>query len=275
MQRKPWRRLVQGVLLEVYRQILPDDSQKKGVGGGRSRAADMILQNSVMAIAILIGVAAGPDSASGQAAGVDAVRVSPGKYKILLENDHVRVIEYAIDPGEQDEWHTHPPKVSYVLSGGKLRITVADSSAFDVDETPASATWMNAVPLHTARNIGLTPVRIILVEPRSGQFAKAASEDDPAVVNPTSIEVLLENESVRVMEATLPPGFRETIHAHPGYVMYILDGGTVRLHMADGRTRDSEFRGGNVFFSDPIRHWAENTGTTTIRVLLVELRAIP
>src|SRR5687768_3797287 len=102
--------------------------------------------------------------------------------------------------------------------------------------------------------------------------AQQAAEVDPAVVNPTSITVRLANDSVRVMEAVLPPGFKEVMHTHPPYVMYILEGGKVRLHMADGRWRDSEFKAGDVFYSDRITHWAENTGTSTIRVLLVELR---
>ena len=95
---------------------------------------------------------------------------------------------------------------------------------------------------------------------------------DPAVVNPTSISVKLENDSVRVLEAVLEPGFKEKLHAHPAYVMYILSGGKVRLHYTDGQFRDSEFKAGAVFYSDPVTHWAENTGTTTIKVLLVELK---
>ena len=175
-----------------------------------------------------------------QARRSDAVAVSPDRFRILLENDNVRVLEYSLNPGERDEWHTHPPKVSWVVSGGKLRITLAD--------------------------------RIVLVEPKGGTFTQAERHMDPAIVNPTSIAVKLQNESVRVMEATLPPGYRETMHTHPGYVMYILEGGSVRLHNADGRTRDSEFKSGAVFYSDPITHWAENTGSTRIRVMIVELR---
>ena len=103
---------------------------------------------------------------------------------------------------------------------------------------------------------------------------RVVAAQDPAVVNPTSITVRLENDSVRVMEAVLEPGFREKLHAHPAYVMYVLSGGKVRLHYTNGQTRDSEFKEGAVFYSEPVTHWAENTGTTTIRVLLVEIRAL-
>ena len=101
---------------------------------------------------------------------------------------------------------------------------------------------------------------------------RESQAQDPAVVNPTSITVKLENDSVRVMEAVLEPGFKEKVHAHPGYVMYVLSGGKVRLHYPDGTSRDSEFKDGAVFYSEPVIHWAENTGTTTIRVMLVELK---
>ena len=225
------------------------------------------------ALALLVASIVDPATSQSQVAeAIDPVAVSPDRYKVLLENDHVRVVEYALGAGERDDWHTHPPKVSWVLGGGKLRITMADSASFEAEEKEGSATWMRDLPRHYARNVGTSPVRIILVEPKPGSFPQAAREMDPAVVNPASIAVKLENESVRVMEAILPPGFREIVHTHPGYVMYILDGGSVRLHMSDGRTRDSEFRTGAVFYSDPLTHWAENTGTTTIRVMIVELR---
>ena len=38
----------------------------------------------------------------------DAVKVAPEHYKILLENEHVRVIENTLAPGEKDAMHTHP-----------------------------------------------------------------------------------------------------------------------------------------------------------------------
>ncbi len=227
-------------------------------------------------LATMVAVAfAVPDCALSQDnISIDPVEVSPDKYKVLLKNDNVRVVEYSLNPGERDNWHTHAPKASYVLSGGLLRIILPDSSSsFNSDETTGHVGWSNAVPRHAAQNIGTTPIRIVLVEPKRGSvFVTASPNEDPAVVNPTSITVRLENDAVRIMEAVLPPGFKERLHKHPGYVMYILDGGSVRLHMADGRTRDSEFKAGNVFYSDPITHWAENIGTTTIRVLIVELR---
>ena len=51
---------------------------------------------------------------------IDAVKASPANFRLLLENEHVRVVEYALRAGERDQWHTHPARVSYVVSGGTV-----------------------------------------------------------------------------------------------------------------------------------------------------------
>ena len=99
-----------------------------------------------------------------------------------------------------------------------------------------------------------------------------ASAQDPAVVNAKTIQVKLDNPSVRVMEGSLKPGEKEQLHSHPGYVVYVLEGGKVRNHTADGKTNDTEFKVGDVYWRDPLTHWAENIGTTTVRFLLVEVK---
>ncbi len=108
-----------------------------------------------------------PGPAPAVQATLDAVSVSPDRFKILLENPHVRVVEYALLPGERDQWHTHPPKVSYVVVGGTLRITTEDGQSFLTDEKTGSASWMTALGRHFGENVGKTPVRIVLVEIKS------------------------------------------------------------------------------------------------------------
>ena len=109
-----------------------------------------------------------------------------------------------------------------------------------------------------------------------GQALAAPPHDaaslDPAVVNAKTIHVTFENERVRVLEATLPPGAKEALHAHPAYVIYVLAGGKSRNHAADGTTTEAELTTGQTIYREPLTHWAENIGTTTIRLVLVELK---
>lgn len=99
-----------------------------------------------------------------------------------------------------------------------------------------------------------------------------ALAQDPAVVNAKTITVKLENDRVRVLEAVLEPGDKEQMHAHPAYVYYVIEGGRMRSHTAEGKTAETDLKPGQVFYRDQLVHWAENIGTTTVRVVLVELK---
>ena len=102
--------------------------------------------------------------------------------------------------------------------------------------------------------------------------ASVTREQDPLVVNASTIALKLENSRVRVLEATLEPGVKEKLHSHPAYVIYVIAGGKVRTHNADGTVTEAEFHPGDVIYREPITHWAENIGSTTIRLELVELK---
>jgi quercetin dioxygenase-like cupin family protein len=102
--------------------------------------------------------------------------------------------------------------------------------------------------------------------------ANATRAQDPLVVNSKTIALRLENPRVRVLEATIKPGDKEKTHSHPAYVIYVIAGGKFRNHAADGTVTDGEFKTGDVIYRDPVTHWAENIGDTTIRLVLVELK---
>jgi len=102
--------------------------------------------------------------------------------------------------------------------------------------------------------------------------AAAIPAQDPAVVNAKILNVKLDNPRVRVMEATLKPGDKEQMHSHPSYVVYVIAGGKVRNHNADGTTSETTFTPGQTVYRDPVTHWSENIGDTTIRTLVIELK---
>lgn len=101
---------------------------------------------------------------------IDFVKSTPDKTKILLENEYVRVIEYSLKPGERDSTHTHPPKTSYVISGGLLRIYPENGNPFDAEEITGNAEWSDKVGKHYVENIGKTTVTILLTEIKSAKY---------------------------------------------------------------------------------------------------------
>ena len=102
--------------------------------------------------------------------------------------------------------------------------------------------------------------------------ASVVNVQDAAKVNPKFITVKVDNPRVRVFESILKPGDKEAMHSHPASIVYVIEGGKFRNHAADGTVTDGEFKTGDVIYRDPVTHWAENIGDTTIRLVLVELK---
>ena len=100
---------------------------------------------------------------------IDFVSPSPDQAKILLENEYVRIIEYSLKPGEKDNPHTHPPKTSYVISGGMLRVYPENEEPFDAEEVTGATEWADKRGKHYVENIGKTTVTILLTEIKSAQ----------------------------------------------------------------------------------------------------------
>lgn len=115
-------------------------------------------------------------------------------------------------------------------------------------------------------------VLMLLVTGIARSDASVTREQDPLIVNSKTIALKLENPRVRVLEAMLKPGDKEQTHSHPAYIIYVIEGGKFRNHATDGTVTDGEFKTGDVIYRDPMTHWAENTGDTTIRLVLVELK---
>ena len=108
-----------------------------------------------------------------------------------------------------------------------------------------------------------------------GGWVAPASAQDPAVVNSKTIRVRFENDRVRVLEATLPPGVKEQVHWHPAYVIYVLAGGRYRNYASDGKITEGTLQTGDVLYRDPLTHAAENIGDQPLHMILVELKGAP
>ena len=93
----------------------------------------------------------------------DPVKTSPEYYKLLLENDQVRVLEWRLKPGEKEAMHSHPPGVVYALTASKLRITTPDGKITDGTSTAGQTFWRGPTT-HAVENIGDTEAHAIAID---------------------------------------------------------------------------------------------------------------
>lgn len=92
----------------------------------------------------------------------DPCVTDPDNYKVVFENDRVRVLEYRDHPGDATHDHSHPDSVMVTLSGFRRRLIAGDRS-IDADLQPHQARWLDA-QTHRGENIGDTPTHVIFVE---------------------------------------------------------------------------------------------------------------
>jgi beta-alanine degradation protein BauB len=92
----------------------------------------------------------------------DPARTDPDKYKVVLENDRVRVLEYRDVPGARTQPHRHPDSVMYILSAFHRRLH-GEGGHRDVVMEPGQVHWLPA-QTHAGENTGTTPTHVLFVE---------------------------------------------------------------------------------------------------------------
>ncbi len=90
---------------------------------------------------------------------------NPDHYKIIFENEQVRVLEYTDAPGDRTTAHEHPDSVMYTLSSFRRRLHNGDMHR-DVAMSAGAAGWLPAQQ-HYGHNIGDTKTHVIFVELKS------------------------------------------------------------------------------------------------------------
>ena len=84
------------------------------------------------------------------------------KYRVVFENDQVRVLDYLDHPGGRTSPHEHPDSVMITLSTFRRRLHHGDQ-AREVEIPAGTSAWMPAQQ-HSGENIGNTDTHVVFVE---------------------------------------------------------------------------------------------------------------
>jgi len=93
----------------------------------------------------------------------DAVQVAGDFYKIIVENDTVRVLEFRGAPGSKTAMHGHPNVIAYAVTDCKVRFDDPNGESMDLELVAGRG--METPPFeHATTNIGDTEAVVILIE---------------------------------------------------------------------------------------------------------------
>jgi hypothetical protein len=109
---------------------------------------------------------------------LDPAQTNPEFYKVVFENDRVRVLEYRDQPGDVTTPHAHPDSVMYTLGSFRRRLAHGDGHV-DVDIEAGSVRWLDA-QVHHGENIGETPTHALFVELKEGASSEPTGALGPS-----------------------------------------------------------------------------------------------
>jgi len=92
-----------------------------------------------------------------------AVTTDPDKYKVIFENNRVRVFDYADKPGDKTKLHHHPDSVVYMLAPFKRKLTLGNGKSVVVELKGGEIAW-NDEQLHIGENVGNTNTHVLIIE---------------------------------------------------------------------------------------------------------------
>lgn len=103
------------------------------------------------------------DTTSAVAETLEVLEVAPRNFKLLMENDLVRVFDVTINPGEKVAMHANGPAVIYVFNDGRLKHTYPDGRVRDVVAVSGALVWDNP-EAHETENTGETVIHSLKIE---------------------------------------------------------------------------------------------------------------
>lgn len=188
----------------------------------------------------------------------------------VLRPDQLLVTNLAAGPAQ-------PGGLSYAHSGGSF--DGIDGEAPERDGHGLPNTYESGrLSCHASRN--RDPSEPAVVSLMDADRWDWPDELDALTAAPVNHELMLENDSVRVLLTTIPVGAATAVHTHrwPS-VEYILGATNFVRRDADGnalfdtRAANAEPHVGDVLWSDPFPpHSLENVGDAELRVIMVEIK---
>src|SRR5689334_15814444 len=98
----------------------------------------------------------------------DPVKVAPDHYKVVIDNDQIRVLRHTGSAGAKDPLHEHPSNVVVYLTDADYKTTSADGKTAVNHRKRGQAAWNEAVK-HSRENLSKEPFEIIQIELKPGR----------------------------------------------------------------------------------------------------------
>jgi quercetin dioxygenase-like cupin family protein len=93
----------------------------------------------------------------------DPVKLAPDKYKVILNNDKVRVLDIRLRPGQKTPAHSHPDYIIYALNDGTAKVWDEKGKVSTMRLKAGQCVWRND-EIHTVQNVSKHTIHVLNIE---------------------------------------------------------------------------------------------------------------
>ena len=201
----------------------------------------------------------------------DPLKVAASHYKLIAENENVRLLEGNLAPGAKTAMHSHPALLAVMLQASATKWTMPDgTSAQSAPDMKRGTVIAMDGQTHVSENVGETPTKVVLIE-----FKKPAPPAGKAKRVPTQGECKLVAESAHATAQLCSGAAGSTVaqHTHFNDVVYVaLADVTAEITPAHGEKRSLEMKRDAAAIAAPETHSAKNTGKNAFELIVVDLK---
>jgi quercetin dioxygenase-like cupin family protein len=201
----------------------------------------------------------------------DPVKVAGGQYRLIAENEDVRLLEGNLAPGVKTAMHTHPDLMAVILQPAVIKWTMADGKAVESEPNMKRGSVM-ALPTqsHISENMGKKPMKVVLIEFKKP--APAAANARKASSSP-SCKVVAESAHATAQLCSGEVGSTVAKHTHSAGVVYVaLTDVNAEITDGAGKTHMLEMKKDAAAIAPPETHSGKNVGKAAYQLIVVDLK---
>jgi quercetin dioxygenase-like cupin family protein len=171
----------------------------------------------------------------------------------------------------------HGANANHRYAGGASPLITA---SFNGDPEMVKLLLAHGARADVVNDAGRTPANVaadrghgdIVTMLRARGSGVVADREDPIRVSPESYDVSQENDRVRVLVESLPPGGSVGRHRHPDHVLVAITGGRIAVTSIHGRVETYDLEPGDAMWFPALTHEVENVGAGIWRATVVEFK---
>jgi len=201
----------------------------------------------------------------------DPVRVAGGQYRLIAENEDVRLLAVDVAPGAKTVMHSHPDLMAVMLQPGVTKWTMPDGKTVQSAPDAKRGTVMALdAQTHISENVGKTALRAVLVEFKKPAPAAAAARKASSA---PSCKVVAESPHATAQLCEGAAGSMTAKHTHSAGVVYVaLTDVTAEITDGAGKMHTLEMKKDAAAIAAPETHSAKNTGKAAYQLIVVDLK---